>query len=287
MRKETREILKKASVIDNHVHLNIHPKSRAKIDELERSMTENGIDVALALAAYFPRKTGSITNEQILSLTKDHDNILVFGSLDAENNLQEGVTELEGLLMEDRIVGIKLYPGYQFVYPNDEKLDAVYELATRFSVPVMFHSGLAYKSPGGIRFSRPIYFDDVASKFSELKIIISHLGDPSIREATAVAHKNPNVYLDFSGLISNTTKTKEKSEKWRRKNEEYIVKTIEDVMIDLMGTEKIIFGTDWPISSHKAYLSLVDSLEERLGLSSREKEQILSGNILKVLGVNR
>lgn len=71
MRKETREILKKAKVIDNHVHLNIHPKSRAKIDELEKSMAGNGIDVALALAAYFPRKTGSITNEQILSLTKN------------------------------------------------------------------------------------------------------------------------------------------------------------------------------------------------------------------------
>ena len=287
MRKEVRARLKQAKIIDNHVHLNIHPKSRAKIDELERSMVENGIDIALALAAYFPRKTGSITNEQILSLTKDHDNILVFGSLDAENNLQEGITELEKLLVEDRIVGIKLYPGYQFVYPNDEKLDTVYELATRFGVPVMFHSGLAYKSPGGIRFSRPIYFDDVADKFPELKIIISHLGDPSIREATAVAHKNPNVYLDFSGLVSNTTKNKERSEKWKRKNEEYIVKTIEDVMIDLMGTEKIIFGTDWPISSHKAYLVLVDSLEERLSLNSREKEQILSGNILKVLGVNR
>lgn len=287
MRKKVKKMLKWASIIDNHVHLSTYPKSRARIEELERSMTENRIDVAIVLAAYFPRKTGSITNEQILSLTKDYDNIVVFGSLDAENHLQKGVSELERLLLEDQIVGIKLYPGYQFVYPNDQKLDEVYELAVKFEVPVMFHSGLAYKSPGGIRFSRPIYFDDVADKFPELKIVISHLGDPDIRQATAVAHKNPNVYLDFSGLISNTTKTKEKSEKWKRKNEEYIVKTIEDVMIDLMGTEKIIFGTDWPISSHKAYLSLVDSLEERLGLSEREKEQILSGNILKVLGVNR
>jgi len=287
MRKEVKRMLKQASIIDNHVHLSTHPKSKAKVGELERSMTENGIDVAIVLAAYFPRKTGSITNEQILSLTENYDNIVVFGSLDAENNLQNGKVELEQLLLEDKIVGIKLYPGYQFIYPNDKKLDEIYELAVKFKVPVMFHSGLAYKSPGGIRFSRPIYFDDVADKFPELKIVISHLGDPDIRQATAVAHKNPNVYLDFSGLISNTTKNKERSEKWKRKNEEYIIKTIEDVMIDLMGTEKIIFGTDWPISSHKAYLVLVDSLEERLGLSEREKEQILSGNILKVLGVNR
>ena len=287
MRKKVKKMLKRASIIDNHVHLSTYPESRAKIEELERSMTENKIDVAIALAAYFPRKTGSITNEQILSLTKGYDNIVVFGSLDAENHLQKGVSELERLLLEDQIVGIKLYPGYQFVYPNDQKLDEVYELAVKFEVPVMFHSGLAYKSPGGIRFSRPIYFDDVADKFPELKIVISHLGDPDIRQATAVAHKNPNVYLDFSGLVSNTTKNQGRSEKWKRKNEEYIVKTIADVFVDLMGTEKIIFGTDWPISSHQAYLSLVDSLEEKLDLDSKEKRQILSGNILKALGVKK
>lgn len=287
MRKEVKRMLKKASIIDNHVHLSVHSKSRAKIEELEKSMSGNGIDAAIALAAYFPRKTGSITNEQILSLTKNYNNIVVFGSLDAENNLQEGVAELEKLLIEDRIVGIKLYPGYQFVYPNDKKLDEIYELAERFKVPVMFHSGLAYKSPGGIRFSRPIYFDDVADKFPELKIIISHLGDPDIRQATAVAHKNSNVYLDFSGLVSNTTKNQQRSEKWKRKNEEYIIETIANVMIDLMGTEKIIFGTDWPISSHESYLLLVDSLEERLDLNGKEKRQILSGNILKALGVKK
>ena len=287
MRKETEKMLKRAKIIDNHVHLSAYPKSRAKIEELEKSMAENGIDAALALAAYFPRKTGGITNEQILSLTKDHDNIPVFGSLDAENNLQEGIAELERLLIGDRIIGIKLYPGYQFVYPNNKKLDKIYELAAKFGVPVMFHSGLAYRSPGGIQYSRPIYFDDVAGKFPELKIIISHLGDPDIRQATAVAHKNPNVYLDFSGLISNTTKSRKRSEKWKRKNEEYITEIIVNVMTDLMGTEKIIFGTDWPISSHKPYLSLVDSLEEILGLNSKEKRQILSENILKALGIKK
>lgn len=201
--------------------------------------------------------------------------------------MQNGKVKLEQLLLEDKIVGIKLYPGYQFIYPNDKKLDEIYELAVKSKVPVMFHSGLAYKSPGGIRFSRPIYFDDVASKFPELRIIISHLGDPNIREATAVAHKNSNVYLDFSGLISNTTKNQQRSEKWKRKNEELIKERIANVFIDLMGTEKIIFGTDWPISSHKSYLALVDSLEEMLELNSNEKRQILSENIKKVLGIKK
>ena len=263
----------------------MHPKSRANMQNLQTDMAKNQIDFAIVLAAYFPRKTGSISNEQVLSATEDYDNIIVFGSLDIENNLEQGVKELRKLLENDKIFGIKLYPGYQFFYPSDKKIDAVYEMALEFDVPVMFHSGLAYKSPGGIKYSRPIHFDDVAGNFPDLRIIISHLGDPNVKEAVAVAHKNPNVYLDFSGLISNTTKSTIKEDKWKRKNEDMIVKTIAEAMTDLMGTEKFIFGTDWPISSYESSLGLVDSLEEILQLDKKEKAQILSRNILKVLGI--
>ncbi|MFA6097473.1 MAG: amidohydrolase family protein [Candidatus Paceibacterota bacterium] len=285
MEKEMKERLKKARIIDDHVHLSIHPESRAKIGYLEDSMRKNGIDLAIALAAYFPRKTGSISNETALSITEDHENILVFGSLDAEHDLAGGVSELESLLERKKIFGIKLYPGYQYFYPNEKKLDAVYELASKFNVPVMFHSGLAYRSPGGIRFSRPIYIDDVAGSFQSMRIVISHLGDPSIREAAAVAHKNPNVYLDFSGLVSNTTKNQERAERWQKLNEEYIARTVADVLTDLMGTEKIIFGSDWPISSHEKSLALVSRLQKMLDLDDEEVERMLSKNMLTVLGI--
>lgn len=285
MKKNLREKLKKAKIIDDHVHLSIHPESKAKIDYLEESMQKNSIDLAIALAAYFPRKTGSLSNEKALSLTEKYENILVFGSLDAEHDLDGGVLELESLLRRKKIFGIKLYPGYQYFYPNEKKLDAVYELASKFKVPMMFHSGLAYRSPGGIQFSRPIYIDDVAGNFQDVKIVISHLGDPSIREATAVAHKNPSVYLDFSGLVSNTTKSQKRALKWQKLNEKYIAKTVADVMIDLMGTEKIIFGSDWPISSHEKSLALVSKLRQMLKLDNEEVDLMMSKNMLRVLGV--
>jgi len=285
MKRTIRKKLKNARTIDDHVHLSIHPESKAKIEYLEDSMRMNGIDLAIALAAYFPRKTGSISNQTSLSVTGKYENILVFGSLDAEHDLESGVSELETLLQKKEIFGIKLYPGYQYFYPNEKKLDAVYELASKFKVPVMFHSGLAYRSPGGIQFSRPIYIDDVAGNFQNVQIVISHLGDPSIKEATAVAHKNPNVYLDFSGLVSNTTKSQKRASKWQKLNEEYIAKTVADVMVDLMGTEKIIFGSDWPISSHEKSLELVAKLRKMLKLDNEEVDRVMSKNILKVLGV--
>ena len=60
---------------------------------------------------------------------------------------------------------------------------------------------------------------------------------------------------------------------------------ITEAIIELSGVEKIIFGTDWPISSHEAYISLVDHLREELNLNRKEEKQIMSGNMLKALGV--
>lgn len=285
MKRKIRIKLRKAKRIDNHAHLSIRSESNAKVEYLQESMKKNGIDFSIVLAAYFPRKTGSISNEQTLSLTSGYENILVFGSLDVENEFEKGLAQLEDLLRKGKIVGVKLYPGYQYFYPNDRKNDAIYELASKFKIPVMFHSGLAYKSPGGIQFSRPIYIDDVAGNFRDMKIVISHLGDPDTKEAAAVAHKNPNVYLDFSGLVSNTTKNQRRAEKWKRLNEEYVVKTVADVFIDLMGVEKVIFGSDWPISSHEKSLALVSALQKMLKLDEKETKQIMSENILKVLGI--
>lgn len=279
--------LKEARIIDGHVHLSKNPISEARLENLLSSMAANGIDVAIVLAAYFPRKSGSITNREIISLVSGKDNLLVFGSLDAEHNLKSGVQELEGLLTEEKIFGIKIYPGYQFIYPNERKLYGIYELALKFGVPVMFHSGLVYRNTGMMKYTDPYLIDEVATNFPDLKIVISHFGDPLIDKAVSVAHKNPNVWLDMSGLISNTTKNRGRQEKWRRSNEDLITRKISEAIIELSGVEQIIFGTDWPISSHEAYLALADYLKNELSLNRMEMDRIMKGNMLKLLGVRK
>lgn len=272
-------------IVDAHIHLSQNPLSDAKLSKLLESMNKNNIDMAIALAAYFPRKNGSITNSEIISLTEGKKNILIFGSLDTENNLSSGLNELEKLFKEEKIAGIKLYPGYQFIFPNDPKLNRLYAIAVKFDVPVMFHSGLVYRNTGKMKYTDPYHIDEVATEFPDLKIIISHLGDPEIGKATSVAHKNKNVYLDISGLISNTTKSRGKQEKWQRRSEKLIANTVADVIMELMGTEKIIFGTDWPISSHESYIELARYLEETLNLDKYEKEQMMSENIKRLLNI--
>lgn len=275
---------------DAHVHLSGYDKSAATLEKLLASMDKNDIRKAIALAAIFPRKSGSITNKELLALVAEEKRILVFGTMNADGELRdreriitEGVNELAELLETGQIVGIKLYPGYQYFYPHEKALHPVYELALKKNVPVMFHSGLVYRNSGKMIYTHPYWVDEVATEFPDLKIIISHIGDPSVNGAVAVTHKNPNVYLDISGLVSNTTKGRLREEKWRKENEKLERKKIAGVMAELMGTKKIIWGTDWPISSHETYIALVEYLTKKFRLSRKEKEQMTSGNIRRLI----
>ena len=50
-----------------------------------------------------------------------------------------------------------------------------------------------------LKYSNPMYLDDVAADFPELTIIIAHPSFPWQDEALAIATHKPNVYIDLSG----------------------------------------------------------------------------------------
>ena len=50
-----------------------------------------------------------------------------------------------------------------------------------------------------LKYSNPMYMDDVAVDFTGLKIILAHPSFPWQEEALAVAQHKPNVYIDLSG----------------------------------------------------------------------------------------
>jgi predicted TIM-barrel fold metal-dependent hydrolase len=94
--------------------------------------------------------------------------------------------------------------------------------------------------------------DDVAVDNPKLKIVICHLGNPWIVDCQEVIYKNTNVYADISGLIvGNFTPSAEIR---------YISKIKE--LLDYVGEpHRLLYGSDWPISSISSYLSFVQKLE--------------------------
>lgn len=123
--------------------------------------------------------------------------------------------------------GLKLYPSYQFFYPNDPMMWPIYDTCCELGWPVMFHSGTSVFSGSRVRFALPIHVDDVAVAFPNLRIVLAHAGRPAwTGEAAVLARLHAGVYLDISGLPPHK---------------------LLDYLPDLPRlTGKTVFGSDWP-----------------------------------------
>lgn len=97
-------------------------------------------------------------------------------------------------------------PARQHFFPNDTRFYPLWEEAERQGLPLLFHSGYAAAgsgTPGGrgvkLKYTEPIYLDDVAADFPDLKIISAHPSWPWTAQNLAIARHKPNFYIDLSG----------------------------------------------------------------------------------------
>lgn len=272
-------------IIDIHTHISKNKlfnryRETANAEDLEEEMKEAGIDYAVVLAAYFPHSSyenSGINNIELLEkIEKYNGNLIPFGSIDVDNNLKNGINELEGLIANNKIWGVKLYPGYQYFYPDEKRIYPLYEICQAYNVPVMYHSGALSNKSGKLKYSTPIHIDEVAVDFPKLNIIISHLGIPFIYETAEIIRKNPNVYTDISGLTA-TRKDRSFDENFKGMNN--ILMSILQYDEFQKVYDKILFGSDFPITSIKDATKIV----ENLGLHEDNKRKIYFENATKLL----
>lgn len=165
---------------------------------------------------------------------------------------------IDNLAMEERIrdglvQGIKLYPGYEDYAINDSSLQAVFQIAEKYDVPVMIHTGDTYAKRAKVRQAHPLLVDDVAVDFPEVKFILCHLGNPWFQDAAQVLYKNDNVYADISGLTLGD---------FHYEFKRYMLQRVKDLIM-YMGDpgQQLLYGTDWPLAGMGTYLKFFDGLE--------------------------
>jgi predicted TIM-barrel fold metal-dependent hydrolase len=98
--------------------------------------------------------------------------------------------------------GLKWHPddGY---YPNSREAYAVLEIAQKLRVPLLTHTGpLPRAVLAGVKkrakYCDPIYLDDIAWDFPELKIIAAHMGRLAWHDWAQLAQFRPNLYGDLA-----------------------------------------------------------------------------------------
>ncbi len=263
-------------VIDSHVHIGrLHDSPFEKMtleqvrDALLHEMKSSGVDHALVLPKQGKKMASVDTKlDVILNLTEGIDQLSVIGTVNISEYQKKDLAKIEQLLKDKRIKGIKLYPGYEYFYPSDVRCIPVYKLCLKYGIPVIFHSGDTLSIPGKpakIKYAHPLHIDDVATDFPNLTIIMAHLGNPWLVDAAEVIYKNANVYADVSGLVVGESLNSPYGKLMHSRISELIL---------YAGGDKLLFGTDWPLTRLRNYIQFA----KKLPLSKENKYRLFYKN---------
>ncbi len=268
-------------IIDVHTHIGKLPDSKfsesyeKNLEFLLAEMKENQIDQVFVIAGFSKDEGFNLNSANLIELAQRNDAIHAIASLNVLAYTETDLAQLEQWLSNGFIKGIKLYTGYQHFYPSDERCQPIYDLCAKYNVPVIFHSGdtlAGYVTNPKLKYSHPLHIDDVAADRPELKIIIAHMGNPWLIDCAELLYKNPNVYADISGLIVGDSLETPYGATMSHKIGE---------LIDYVGSNKLLYGTDWPLCPMNTYLDFVKTLK----LPQESLDELLYKNAIKLFGL--
>jgi len=240
-------------IINSHTHvLTKEDKTgfSGGIPELIRDMENAGIEKSIILAG---EKHQLPIKELIEKIGKDKRFALIY-TLDMKKDIKKQEKEIDSLFKKDEIKGVKILLGYDYIMPDDKKLEGIYRLCEKYDFPVIFHTGdtlAGIVDKPKLIYSHPLNIDSLAVDNPNLKIIIAHLGNPWLIDAAEVIYKNKNVYGDLSGFFLDFD-----DERYI----DFVRKKINEFIAYASG-DKLLFGTDFPLADASRYVEFVKSLE--------------------------
>ena len=249
----------------------------ASPENLIKDMDEAGIDKSILIVVDYGLASGlskpKVSIEEYNKWVADAadqypDRLIAFVGVDPRR--KNAVEILEKGIQECGMKGLKLYPPCGF-YPNESLVTSLWEKANELRIPVMVHSGPGFPQLQ-MKYSEPIYLEDVLVRYPNLNIIVAHCGGVVwAEEVVGLRQLRNNVYADISGWQSLIYADKE-----------YAMQRLVHVYSNLRS--KCLFGSDWPAFnfqvSHKEWVNLINNIEN---VEARLKKKLLGGNAEKLL----
>ncbi len=245
---------------------------RYTFDELLGMMRRHKVARGLLLSP--PLQSGvALPNEEIISLCKRSGGLLspVITVDPTAKEVKAAVRLAEE--HKGKVKGFKVRLGYVKASAESPVFDRVYDYAESEGLPVLFHTGDTAFSSGSLARSHPLTLDGLANKRERLTMVLCHFGNPWFDDVAELIYKHPKVYTDISGLILPGA--------YAEKYAGWLARKISDAVYFAGGAEKIMFGTDYPVTTYSETLALV----RRLEVDERDKEKILWRNAERVFGL--
>ncbi len=249
-------------IIDVHVHTDV---GKSLGDFAEQIEIAEQFDAVLVTYAIRPVRDGSrysFPTHEFCERSNDETHTLMQRYPDRVRGFcyvnpyhaDAAATELEKRLDTQGFVGLKLWHALPC---DDPRVDRLVDICAHFRVPALQHTWL--KSGGlGYSESSPEMVAELARRHPNATIIAAHAGG-DYEYGAKVFRSTPNVLLDIAGNECNAAGV--------------------HILVEHVGAERVIFGTDMPGRSFPSQLAKV------LGTSlvAADKEKILYENMARVL----
>lgn len=155
--------------------------------------------------------------------------------------------------------GVKLHPEMQRFFPDAPGAMAIYEECGKLGLPVIFHAGRSGIEPDFLKpYALLRYYVPGIREFPQVKFLLGHAGARDVAEALLIARDHRNVWLELSSQGASSI----------------------DHLLQELGPEKLVFGSDWPFYPLAVALAKVLLVT---GDDAGAQRQILGGNAHAIL----
>jgi predicted TIM-barrel fold metal-dependent hydrolase len=277
-------------LIDTHIHvvppnlpgvgaldpvLRTPPENVARV--LREQMRQAGVTAALAMG-HVPNGDGDpLGVASTLRIAELVPGLSAIGVADPRRTDADHLMRAEADIAAGRVRALKGYLGYLHFGPDHTGYRPYYELAARYKLPFVFHTGDTYSAYAKLRFAHPLGVDDVAVDHPDVRFVIAHVGNPWTVDAAEVIYKNVNVWADLSGLVVGDESVFRVDE--YRQAIRDVVERVRSAFRYAERPNRFLYGTDWPLAPMAGYRGLIAT-----AIPSAHHEQVFNDNARLLFG---
>jgi hypothetical protein len=154
---------------------------------------------------------------------------------------------------------VKLHPAMGRYFPDDESMFPIYRACDELGLPVIFHGGRAGIEPKSMhKYTLMRHYEGAFRAFPNVQFVLGHAGARDAEDAIKLADRHPNLWFDSHGQGV----------------------TMLSRMLDEIGSERLLYGTDWPFYHLASALAKVLLVTEG---RPTDRYNLLYGNAARLL----
>jgi predicted TIM-barrel fold metal-dependent hydrolase len=251
---------KKAPVIDCHAHLSFRKSPDEPGDDLQVLDAADRLGIDRLCCSILCKRPASVEgfracNAALAAAIKRHPRRLLGYCYVNPEHGREALDEIRRCMSQDGFIGVKLYNERLC---TDPIVAPIVELAIRLGAVILHHAGHGHAPfPDQPNISDGGHLAKLGCRYPEARLICAHVGGGGDWEWTIKALRHArNVYLDTSGSV--------------------IDEGIVELAAKTLGVDRLLFGCDMSFTAGVGKI-------RGANLSAEQKQQILSGNLLRLL----